>query len=162
LQIKRLLDKLRSRIPGVTLRTTFIVGFPGETDADVELLANFIQEVEFDHLGVFAYSQEEGTIAGARLDQVPLRIREERRNYLMSLQRPISRRRNQALIGQTVDVLLEQPWPAGGGMIGRGRRDAPDVDGLVYVRDTQAKSGSILQVDIQAAKDYDLMGVPHR
>lgn len=161
-QIRKLLSTLRERIPGLTLRTSFIVGFPGETEADVRLLADFIEEIQFDHVGVFVYSQEDGTVAGDRTDQVPLQVREERRDYLMSLQQPISRRRNQRFVGQTIEVLVEKAWPAGNGVVGRGRKDAPDVDGLVYVQGTQALLGSMMLVDVHTAKDYDLTGVPHR
>lgn len=161
-QVRRLLNTLREQIPGLTLRTSFIVGFPGETEADVRRLADFIQETEFDHVGVFVYSQEEGTVAGGRTDQVPLRVRDERRDHLMSLQQPISRRRNQRYVGQTIEVLVEKAWPAGDGVVGRGRKDAPDVDGLVYVQGTQALPGSMILVDVKTVKDYDLTGVPHR
>jgi ribosomal protein S12 methylthiotransferase len=161
-QVRGLIAKLRERITDLTLRTTFIVGFPGETEADVQMLADFLQEMEFDHVGVFVYSQEEDTVAGARSDQVPLEVREARRDRLMALQRPISRRRNQRFVGRTIEVLVETSWPAGRGVIGRGRKDAPEVDGLVYVRDFAAVPGSLINVHIEQARDYDLVGVPQR
>lgn len=158
-QVRQLLQRLRQRIPDLTLRTSFIVGFPGETDDDFQLLEDFVREVEFDHVGVFAYSQEEGTAAGARPDQVDLAVREQRRERLMAVQRPISRRRNQRLVGRNLEVLVEAEWSAGAGVVGRGRKDAPDVDGQVYVRDANVAVGSLVQVSIQVARDYDLVGV---
>ncbi len=158
-QIRRLLTSLRDNIPDLTLRTTFIVGFPGETEADVELLANFMREFCFDHVGVFTYSQEEGTEAARRTDQIPDDVKEERRDYLMSLQRSISRTRNQRFVGRSIEVLVEKEWPQGQGIIGRGRKDAPDVDGLVYVRKVNAQPGQIIVVDIVSALEYDLVGV---
>lgn len=161
-QIRQLLSVLRERIPDLTLRTSFIVGFPGETEEDFALLVDFVKETEFDHVGVFAYSQEEGTVAGERSDQLPVSLREERRDRLMMLQQAISRRRNQRFVGRTLEVLVERAWPEGNGVMGRGRKDAPDVDGLIFVRATGALVGSIILVDIESAKDYDLVGVPHQ
>ncbi|MGI6357483.1 MAG: 30S ribosomal protein S12 methylthiotransferase RimO [Bacillota bacterium] len=162
-QVRRLIRKLRQRIPDLTLRTTFIVGFPGEQESDVQLLAEFMQEMEFDHVGVFAYSQEEGTAAAQRQDQVPPTVREQRRQRLMALQQPISRRRNQRFVGRTIPVLVEGNWPAGNGVFGRGQKDAPEVDGLVYVHDAQGtQPGTIIDVEICAAKDYDLVGVARK
>lgn len=161
-QVRSLLCTLRDRIPDITLRTSFIVGFPGETESDFALLEQFMQEMQFDHVGVFAYSQEEGTVAGERPDQVPPATREQRRQRLMSVQQEISRSRNQRFVGRTLEVLVEQSWPEGNGIVGRGRKDAPDVDGLVYVRNTQAPVGSLILVDIDQARDYDLLGVRHQ
>ncbi len=161
-QVRKLINTLRERIPDITLRTSFIVGFPGETEADFALLEQFMQEIQFDHVGVFAYSQEEGTVAGGRLDQVPLGLREQRRDRLMSVQQAISKARNLRFVGRTLEVLVERAWPEGKGVVGRGRKDAPDVDGLIYVRDAQPAPGSIILADIDQAHDYDLVGVLHR
>lgn len=159
-QVRALISRLRQRIPDLTLRTTFIVGFPGEQESDVQLLAEFMQEMEFDHVGIFAYSQEEGTAAAKRQDQVPPAVREERRQRLMALQQPISRRRNQRFVGRTIPVLVEGAWPEGNGVYGRGQKDAPEVDGLVYVHGaTDIPPGKIISADITRAKDYDLVGV---
>ncbi|NLW17398.1 MAG: 30S ribosomal protein S12 methylthiotransferase RimO [Firmicutes bacterium] len=158
-QIRRLLYALREAMPQITLRTTFIVGFPGETEQDVELLAEFMREIQFDHVGVFTYSREEGTAAAAMPDQIPPAISQERRDYLMSIQAPISLARNERYVGQTIEVLVEEDWPDGQGVIGRGRKDAPEVDGLVYVRDSQARPGQIILAEIEQALDYDLVGV---
>lgn len=158
-QVRRLLNALREAMPQVTLRTTFIVGFPGETEQDVELVADLMREIQFDHVGVFTYSQEEGTVAAAMPNQIPAAISQERRDYLMSLQGPISSARNELYLGQTIEVLVEENWSDGNGIIGRGRKDAPDVDGVVYVRNSQAKAGEIILAKIEQALDYDLVGV---
>ena len=158
-QVRRLLYTLREALPQVTLRTTFIVGFPGETERDVELVADLMREIQFDHVGVFTYSREEGTVAAELPEQIPFAISEERRDYLMSLQAPISKSRNERYLGQTVEVLVEQSWAEGDGIVGRGRKDAPDVDGLVYVHNSGAKPGQIILAEINQALEYDLVGV---
>ncbi len=158
-QVRRLLYQLREAMPQVTLRTTFIVGFPGETEQDVELVADLMREICFDHVGVFTYSREEGTVAAEMPDQIPAAISEERRDYLMSLQAPISLARNKRYLGQTIEVLVEAPWTDGQGIVGRGRKDAPDVDGLVYVRNSPARPGEIILAEVEQALEYDLVGV---
>lgn len=160
--IRRLLYRVRERVSDITLRTAFIVGFPGETDDDVAMLADFMREIQFDHVGVFTYSQEEGTLAASRPDQIPEAAKEERRDFLMMEQQPISLARNRRYIGRTIEVLVEKRWPAGDGVIGRGRKDAPEVDGLVYVRGTDAAPGKIIPCDVQEAQEYDLLGVLHK
>ncbi len=160
--IRSLLNRLRERIPDLTLRTSFIVGFPGETEAEFQELAEFLQDMQFDHVGVFTYSQEEGTAAASRDDQIAESVKEQRRDHLMRLQQPISRARNQRFAGRTIEVLVEEAWREGKGITGRSRKDAPDVDGLVYVRDCSAKPGELILVDVEAARDYDLLGVIHR
>lgn len=158
-QVRRLLHSLRQAMPQITLRTTFIVGFPGETEQDVEQVANLMREIRFDHVGVFTYSREEGTLAAEMPNQIPAAVSQERRDYLMSLQVPISLARNERYLGQSIEVLVEQVWPEGKGIVGRGRKDAPDVDGLVYVHNCQAQPGQIILADINQALDYDLVGV---
>lgn len=158
-QVRRLLYGLREAMPQITLRTTFIVGFPGETEQDVELVADLMREICFDHVGVFTYSREEGTVAAEMPNQIPAALSQERRDYLMALQAPISLARNERYLGQTIEVLVEEDWPDGKGIVGRGRKDAPDVDGLVYVRNSQARAGEIILADIQQALEYDLVGV---
>lgn len=158
-QVRRLLYGLREAMPQITLRTTFIVGFPGETEQDVELVADLMREICFDHVGVFTYSREEGTVAADMPNQISAAISQERRDYLMSLQVPISLARNERYLGQTIEVLVEEHWPDGKGIVGRGRKDAPDVDGLVYVHNSQARAGEIILADIQQALEYDLVGV---
>lgn len=153
----RIIERLKTAIPGAVLRTTFIVGFPGETDEQFEHLLHFVQRHEFDHVGVFTFSAEEGTPAYHLPDPVPQAVMEERRNQLMQLQQPISLKRNQAEIGNVVDVLIEQEHPETGELIGRSARFSPDIDGLVYVQG-RARLGTLVPVAIDAADIYDLQG----
>ncbi len=152
-----IIERIKEALPNAVLRTTFIVGFPGETDEQFEHLLQFVQRHEFDHVGVFTFSAEEGTPAQNLPDQVPQEIMDTRRDALMALQQPISENKNQQLINQVVDVLIEQENPETGELIGRSSRFAPEVDGLVYVSG-QASLGSIVQVEITGADAYDLYG----
>ncbi len=152
-----IIENIKAAIPDAVLRTTFIVGFPGETDAHFDHLMQFVQRHEFDHVGVFTFSPEEGTKAATLPNQIQQEVMEERRDALMALQQPISLRNNQKQINQIVDVLIEQENPQTGELVGRSSRFAPEVDGLVYVRG-QAKLGTIVPVAIQSADAYDLYG----
>lgn len=152
-----IIERIKEALPNAVLRTTFIVGFPGETDEQFEHLLQFVQRHEFDHVGVFTFSAEEGTPAQNLPNQVPQEIMDTRRDALMALQQPISENKNQQLINQVVDVLIEQENPETGELIGRSSRFAPEVDGLVYVSG-QASLGSIVQVEITGADAYDLHG----
>ncbi|MEJ1932455.1 30S ribosomal protein S12 methylthiotransferase RimO [Nostoc sp. NIES-2111] len=152
-----IIERLKIAIPGAVLRTTFIVGFPGETEAQFEHLLQFVQRHEFDHVGVFTFSKEEGTPAYKLPDQLPQEVMDERRDRLMALQQPISWRKNQQEVGKTVEVLIEQENPENGKLIGRSGRFSPEVDGLVYV-DGEAKLGTIVPVKIHGANEYDLFG----
>ena len=152
-----IIERIKTALPNAVLRTTFIVGFPGETEAHFEHLKAFVQRHEFDHVGVFTFSPEEGTPAYNLPNQLPQAVMDARRDELMRLQQPIAYRKNEAEIGKTVDVLIEQENPANGKLIGRSARFAPDVDGLVYVQG-QARLGSIVPVHIEAADVYDLFG----
>jgi ribosomal protein S12 methylthiotransferase len=152
-----IIARLKAALPDAVLRTTFIVGFPGETDEHFAHLQAFVKRHEFDHVGVFTFSAEEGTAAFDLPNQVPAAVMKERREALMLTQQEISFRRNQAQIGRVVDVLIEQENPAKGECIGRSDRFAPDVDGLVYVKG-QARLGQIVPVCIEAADTYDLYG----
>ena len=143
------------------LRTTFIVGFPGETDEHFNHLKAFIQRHQFDHVGVFTFSPEEGTAAYDLPNQVAESVKQARREELMLAQQEISFRRNQAQVGQVVDVLIEQENPSTGELVGRSARFAPDVDGLVYVTGEETKGqplGHLVPVMIEAADSYDLFG----
>lgn len=152
---RRLIDDLRAAMPDLALRSTFIVGFPGETDAEFEALAAFLEQVRFDHAGVFLYSPEVGTAAAALPGAVPERVKEERREWLMGLQQQISRERNAAQIGRTLDVLVEGQ---GDGLVaGRSYRDAPEVDGLVLFPG-EAETGALVPVQVTGAAEYDLFG----
>jgi len=158
-----LLQRIRKQLPQAVLRTTFIVGFPGETEEHFQHLLDFVAEQQFDHVGVFRFSPEEGTPAAGLPDQVPAELAEERRNRLMALQQPIAAARNAAWVGRIVDVLIEQENPATGLMIGRCSRFAPDVDGEVRVSPGDgglcAAPGTLVPVRITAADTYDLQGV---
>ncbi|HEY9654996.1 MAG TPA: 30S ribosomal protein S12 methylthiotransferase RimO [Crinalium sp.] len=151
------IDRIKAAIPNAVLRTTFIVGFPGETDVQFQHLLEFVQRHEFDHVGVFTFSPEEGTPAFSLPNQVPQSVMDQRRDALMTVQQPISLRRNRAQVGKVVDVLIEQENPETNELIGRSARFSPDVDGLVYVRGS-ATLGSLVSVAIVDADVYDLYG----
>lgn len=148
---------IREALPEAVMRTTFIVGFPGETEAHFEHLQGFIERHQFDHVGVFTFSAEAGTPAATLPNQVPQSTMDARRDRLMQLQQPISLRQNQAEVGKTVRVLVEQVNPATGQMIGRSSRYAPDVDGVVYLTG-MAALGTFATAHIESADIYDLYG----
>lgn len=152
-----IIERLKAEIPNAVLRTTLIVGFPGETDEHFEHLKQFIQRHEFDHVGVFTFSPEEGTPAYDLPNQLPQEVMDARRDALMQLQQAISLKQNRAQIGKVVDVLIEQENPQTGEQIGRSARFSPDVDGLVYV-EGEAALGTIVPVTIVDADIYDLYG----
>jgi ribosomal protein S12 methylthiotransferase len=152
-----IVDRLKAELPDAVMRTTFIVGFPGETEEHFAHLEAFIRRHEFDHVGVFTFSPEDGTPAAEMDNPVPQEIMDDRRDRLMAIQQEISARRNRMQIGQIVDVLIEQENPRKGESIGRSARFAPEVDGVVYV-DGSARLGSLVPVLIVDADDYDLFG----
>jgi len=158
-----LLDRIRAQLPEAVLRTTFIVGFPGETEEQFEHLLAFVEEQKFDHVGVFTFSSEEGTAAADLPDQVPASVAIERRNRLMELQQPIAAARNASWVGRIVDVLIEQENPASGEMLGRCARFAPEVDGEVRVQVGEgglcASPGALVPARITASDHYDLEAV---
>ncbi|MBO8138817.1 MAG: 30S ribosomal protein S12 methylthiotransferase RimO [Desulfotomaculum sp.] len=160
-EIKELIGKLRAAVPGITLRTTFIVGFPGETEEDFNELLEFMRETKFDKVGIFKYSAEEGTAAEEMEEQVNEMIKEERYRRAMELQQRISWEINQRKIGETIKVLTEgEMVDKPGTYIGRSQGDAPEVDGLVYFQGGRmVNSGEIVNVKISSAYEYDLMGV---
>jgi ribosomal protein S12 methylthiotransferase len=157
--VYRTLDKLRSAVPEIALRTTFIVGFPGETDAEFDALLRFVEEIQFDRVGVFVYSYEADTPSGRMSGQVPAEVAEARRDLLMRRQQRISLARNQRLVGQTLTALIEGHDAQQGISVGRTYRDAPEVDGLVIVEGT-LPVGEMLPVRINGALVYDLVGAP--
>lgn len=152
-----IIDRIKTALPQAILRTTLIVGFPGETDEHFEHLLQFVERHEFDHVGVFTFSPEEETPAYKLPNQLPQDIMDARRDQLMELQQLISLKKNQAEVGKVVDVLIEQENPETGELIGRSARFSPEVDGLVYVQGV-AKLGSIIPVKITNADIYDLFG----
>jgi ribosomal protein S12 methylthiotransferase len=152
-----IMERLKIALPSAVYRTTFIVGFPGETEEHFQHLLEFTQRHKFDHVGVFTFSPEEGTPAYNLPNQIPAEVMTERRNRLMELQQPISFQKNQQEVGKIVDVLIEQENPEGGELIGRSGRFSPEVDGQVYVKG-EARLGTIVKVAIQSADEYDLYG----
>ena len=159
-----LLARIRDRVPGVTLRTTFIVGFPGETEAELGELEGFVRDTEFDHIGVFTYSHEEGTRAYAVTDDVPAATKRKRRDRIMSLQRDIVARRQQARIGGEVDVLIDGPSPEHELVLqGRLEGQAPEIDPVVYLTDCDPAAygrGQLIRAKLVGAKGYDLVATP--
>ena len=158
----RLMHQLREQLPDAVMRTTLIVGFPGETEEQFEHLAGFLESQRFDHVGVFTFSAEEGTAAAKLPNPVPAEIATARKDRLMTLQQPISAEANTRWVGRTVDVLIEQHNPSTGDMIGRCARFAPEVDGEVQVQPRadgmQAGPGTMVPVRINGADIYDLHG----
>lgn len=161
--LERLIQRVRDRVPGIAVRTTFITGFPGETEEDFEELLKFVKNVEFDRVGVFTYSDEEGTPAFNLPDKVDPKIAKQRRDRLMKAQSKIARRKHDAMIGQTVRVLFEGEsnesellWQ------GRMETQAPDIDGCVLINDVpegfNPNAGEIVNVLITEALDYDILG----
>ena len=157
----KLLARIRRRVPGVTLRTTFIVGFPGETEQDVDELVDFVRATEFDHVGVFTYSHEEGTRAHAMDDDVPASVKAARRDRVMRLQKQIVGRKHKARLGETVRVLVDGPSPESPLVLqGRVEGQAPDIDAVVYLSDcdpSEIASGQMISAQVIGAKGYDLV-----
>jgi ribosomal protein S12 methylthiotransferase len=162
-QTVELLDKLRTRIANVVIRTTFIVGFPGETDEQFGELADFVTDARFERLGVFTYSLEPGTPAVKLDGHLPETIKTERRDALMALQQPIAFEHAESLVGYELDVLIDAETEDGG-YIGRTFADAPEIDANVHVRTAEPAAadgslvGEFVPVEISARKDYDLFG----
>jgi ribosomal protein S12 methylthiotransferase len=160
----RLLERIRARLPGVALRTTFIVGFPGETDADLDELVSFVADTEFDHVGVFTYSHEEGTRAFALADEVPARVKQARRRRVMARQQGIVARRHRALVGSTAQVFVDGPAPDLP-LVATGRlaSQAPDIDSVVVLSECDPSAvmpGTFLPARITGARGYDLIAEP--
>lgn len=151
--------RLRRNIPDIAIRTTLITGFPGETKEDYESLYRFVNEMEFDRLGVFPYSKEEGTPAADMPDQIDDSVKEERRKELMELQQAISYEHGEAMLGKTIEVLIEGYIYEEDVYIGRCYKDAPTVDGSVFVSSPEEMiSGSFIKVKVTGFKEYDLIG----
>jgi len=154
--VHRTLAKMRSKISDLAIRTTFIVGYPGETDEEYQALVDFVQEIRFDRVGTFQFSFEEGTTSAPLGDPVPASVKQERFEHLMELQQGISMQINQSYVGKTLDVLVE--GFDNGISVGRSYRDAPEIDGLVFV-ESKLEIGQIVPVRITGAMAYDLTGV---
>lgn len=158
-QLMETVETLRREIPDITLRTTLITGFPGETEEEFEELREFVRTIRFERLGVFAYSQEEDTPAAQMENQIPQEVKEARRDEIMALQQEIAFEKSESHIGEIFDVMIEGNLPEEGVYIARTYMDAPEVDGYVFV-DTQWQlmSGDFLTVKITGADEYDLIG----
>jgi ribosomal protein S12 methylthiotransferase len=160
-RIRRIIADIRKMVPDIALRTTLIVGHPGEDERAFNELMEFVEESRFDNLGVFTYSPEEGTVAAALPGQVPADVAQAREAALMELQRSISASKLQALVESRIQVLVQGPsedhdWV----MVGRSSRQAPEVDGLVYLDDFDGDEGSIIEVEVLDSTDYDLVARP--
>jgi ribosomal protein S12 methylthiotransferase len=160
-QTEELLAKLRSHIPNLALRTTFITGFPGETDSEFDELLQFVSEQQFERMGVFTYSFEPDTPAARLPDQLPEEVKNDRRDRLMEVQQQVAFQWNDAQIGRRLDVIIDSAVPdERDAWIGRSYADAPDVDGVVYVTGEGLKAGSLVPCEIVARSDYDLVAAP--
>ncbi len=157
--IRDVLAKLKKEIPDVTVRTTFIVGFPGETEADFEELAEFLKSERFDRAGVFTYSREEGTPAYDFEDQIDEQVKQDRMDILMRSQMLINEEKNQEKIGKTLTVLCEDYDPVSEYYFGRSEADAPEIDGKIFFRsEKKIAPGEFVKVKIRRVEDYDLCG----
>ncbi len=157
--IRGVIGKLRREIPDIVIRTTFIVGFPGESEEDFEELCEFVKETKFERAGVFPYSREEDTPAYDLPDQIDEQVKQDRADILMREQLEINEARNETKVGQTITVLCEDYDPVSEMHFGRSAEDAPEIDGKVYFRaEKRIAAGSFVQVKIREVLDYDLMG----
>ncbi len=159
-ETEELLAKLRAAIPGLTMRTTFIAGFPGETDADFEELVGFVRDHRFERLGVFTYSLEPDTPAARLPDHLPEEVKAERRDRLMEVQQGIAFEWNDAQVGRQLDVVIDAAVPEEkNAWVGRSYADAPDVDGVVYVTGERLSVGALVPCEVVARSGYDLAAV---
>lgn len=158
-QLKDIINKLRSEIPDIALRTTLISGFPGETEEDHEELMEFVDEMEFERLGVFAYSAEEDTPAAEFPDQVPQEIKEDRRDAIMELQQEISLDLSQSMVGKILEVMIEGKVADENAYVARTYMDGPGVDGMIFVQTgEELMSGDFAKIRVTGAMEYDLIG----
>jgi ribosomal protein S12 methylthiotransferase len=158
-ELLSLIQYLREEIPDICLRTSLITGFPGETEEMHQQLLDFVKEVRFDHLGVFPYSREDGTPAARFPDQVPEEVKERRRDEIMQIQQEVSLQRNKELVGRTMQVLVDGYLPDDDVYAGRTYRDAPDVDGMIFLSsDCTLMSGDMVDAVVTEASEYDLIG----
>src|SRR2546429_5334907 len=157
--VRRLVRRLRDRVPDLTLRTSFIVGFPGETEEQFQELCDFVEEMRFEKVGVFQFSREEGTESFDLDGQLSQRVKASRQKKLLGIQRKISKEHQQKLVGRTLDVVVEGVSDETDLLLeGRWMGQAPEIDGKVYVNRGQARAGEIVRVEIEQAGDYDLVG----
>lgn len=158
-QLREMIGKLRREIPDIALRTTMIAGFPGETEEDHEEVMAFVDEMEFERLGVFAYSAEEDTPAASFPDQVPEEVKEERKDAIMELQQEIAFDKSAAMVGRVLDVMIEGKVADEAAYVGRTYMDAPNVDGYIFVNSGELfMSGDFVKVKVTGSAEYDLIG----
>jgi ribosomal protein S12 methylthiotransferase len=158
-QLEAVIEKLRQAMPDIAIRTTLIAGFPGETEEDHESLMEFVDKMEFDRLGVFTYSEEEGTPAAAMPNQIAEEVKEERRDALMELQQEIAFARGEDMVGKQLWVLIEGKLPDEHAYVGRTYMDAPGVDGNIFVQTPEElMTGDMVKVKVTGALEYDLIG----
>ena len=158
-QLEEIIGKLKREIPDITLRTTLITGFPGETEEQHEELKAFVDEMEFDRLGVFTYSPEEDTPAAEMPDQIPEEVKEDRQAEIMELQQEIAFAQAEDMIGEEVLVMIEGKVADENAYVGRTYKDAPGVDGLIFINtDEELMSGDFARVKVTGAVEYDLIG----
>ena len=155
--IRDRIDRLRDANPGIALRTTLIVGYPGETEEDYRELYQFVEEMKFDRLGVFTYSEEEGTTAADLNDNIPIEVKNQRKNQIIELQHNISLERNESFIGKTLRVLVDQSENNIG--VGRTEYDSPEIDNIVNI-EGQVEKGEFVNIQIESANEYELIGKP--
>jgi ribosomal protein S12 methylthiotransferase len=160
-ETEAIVARLRAMMPGLVLRTTMIVGFPGETEAEFEELLAYVEATRFERLGVFVYSLEPDTPAARLPGHMPEGVKEARRERVMAAQQPIAEAFNRTLVGRTLDVLIDGPAPGGNGLwLGRTYADAPDVDGVTLVRSASLAPGDLVACEIVEARGYDLVARP--
>jgi ribosomal protein S12 methylthiotransferase len=158
-RLRDLVARLRERVPGLVFRTAFILGHPGETDAEFEELLEFVEWAQFDHVGVFHYSDEPDSHSVTLDDKVSRRVAKQRARKLMSVQRKISRSKNRARVGQHLEVLVEGPSEESElVMVGRHAGQAPEIDGSVFLSGAEVFPGQMRRVRVAKATDYDLLG----
>ena len=149
------IERLRSANPGIRLRTTLIVGYPGETEKDFEQLQSFIEQTRFDRLGIFTYSEEEGTTGALLNDDIPRNVKDDRKNTLLEIQHDISLEKNESFIGKTLKVLIDKNGEEVS--VGRTEYDSPEIDNIVHIQNS-AEPGTFVKVDIKQANEYELIG----
>ena len=153
--IKNRISRLREAVPNIALRTTLIVGHPGETEDDYYTLKDFVEEIRFDRLGIFTYSEEEGTLAADLKDDIPRKVKDNRKNEILEIQHEISLEKNESFIGKTLKVIVDES--EGEVSVGRSEYDSPEIDNIIHIKNT-AEVGTFNDVEILKANEYELIG----
>ena len=153
--IKNRISRLREAVPNIALRTTLIVGHPGETEDDYYTLKDFVEEIRFDRLGIFTYSEEEGTLAAGLKDDIPRKVKDNRKNEILEIQHEISLEKNESFIGKTMKVIVDES--EGEVSVGRSEYDSPEIDNIIHIKNI-AEVGTFNDVEILEANEYELIG----